>query len=364
MRHRKFTYLAGAAGVSALAIAAAAGVKALDLGDSTDSSDTGTVHMVQPGGSVQEALDRAKPGDTVSLPAGTFRGSVQVRTAGITLKGAGPATVIVPGTQPGDSDCAKEGHGICVTGTAGHRLTGVRILSLSVSGFTKDGLMAAETDGLLVRGVSAHDNGEHGIRQEKSVRGVFQDNTASNNKETGIFLANVVEEEGGATDQGGALVSGNRVSGNRVGITLRRLRNLTVERNTVTGNCGGIFVVGDENTPRAGHLAVRDNLVQANNRLCPASKRLPVIQGAGIVLTGVEDVRITGNQVRDNSGNSPMSGGIVLYPSVVGIPNNSNTVSGNTLHGNKPADLANRGKGTANTFARNACGVSAPTGSC
>ncbi|WP_079062965.1 right-handed parallel beta-helix repeat-containing protein [Streptacidiphilus griseoplanus] len=364
MRHRKFKYAAGAAGVSALAVAAAAGVGALDLGGSTPSGQDGTVRAVPQGGSIQQVVDLAKPGDTVTIPAGIFHGSVQVRTAGITLQGAGPATVITPDAQGGSGDCAKQGHGICVTGTAGHRLTGVRIMSLSVSGFTKDGLMATETDGLLVRGVQAVGNGEHGIRQDKSVRGVFQDNTARNNKETGIFLANTVSEEGGATDDAGALVSGNHVSGNRIGITLRRLRNLTVEHNTVTDNCGGIFVVGDEGVPRAGHLTVRDNQVRANNRSCAATPRLPTIQGAGIVLTGVEQTTVTGNDIRDNKGTVPMSGGIVLYPSVVGIPNKGNIIERNTLKGNKTADLADRDKGTGNVFARNACTVSEPTGRC
>jgi parallel beta-helix repeat (two copies) len=363
MRVRQSMALAGATGLTVLtALTTLTGSSALAM----SSAAGGSVLVVPPGQSVQQVVDRAKPGDTVFLSPGTHRGSIQVRTDRLTIAGAGGLTEVVPGPAGGGSECATGGHGICVMGTPEHPVTGVRILSLAVSGFTKDGIMATRTDGMVVRDVLSRDNGEHGIRQDRSVRGVFVDNDATGNAETGIFLANTVSTEGGATDAKGATVRGNRVSGNRIGITVRRLRNLTVERNTVTGNCGGVFVVGDEGTPRGGDLSVRDNRVFANNRSCPASSRLPAIQGVGILLTGVEKTRVTGNDVRDNRGRgeSPMSGGIVLFPSAVGVANSHNIVSGNRVRGNLPADIADRDKGTDNSFSDNCCGLSAPAGHC
>ncbi|MFJ6215365.1 nitrous oxide reductase family maturation protein NosD [Streptomyces sp. NPDC092296] len=353
MRLRQLKYLAGTAGLSLLT-----------LGGAIAPTSAATVHVVPVGGSIQQVVDQARPGDTVFIPAGVYRGSVQVRTDRLTIAGAGADTRIEPGADAATSPCAAQGHGICVAGTAAHPLVGVRIVSLDVSGFTKDGLMATWTDRLSVRGVIARGNGEHGIRQDRSVRGDFRGNIAEGNAETGIFLANTVTEEGGATDAQGAQVTGNRVAGNRIGITVRRLQNLTVERNIVTGNCGGVFVVGDEGIPRAGKLTVRGNRVTENNRYCAASNRLPVIQGAGIVLTGVEEAHVTDNEVRDNKGESTMSGGIVLFPSFAGVANSRNVVTGNTVRGNQPADLADRDKGTGNVFTANQCAVSLPAGRC
>jgi hypothetical protein len=68
--------------------------------------------------------------------------------------------------------------------------------------------------------------------------------------------------------------------------------------------------------------------------------------------------------VHNNLGASPMSGGIVMFGSVVGIPNTRNVVSGNVLSGNKPADLADRDRGPGNTFTDNVCQLSVPTGRC
>jgi hypothetical protein len=146
---------------------------------------------------------------------------------------------------------------------------------------------------------------------------------------------------------------------------VRRLRDLTVAENSITGNCAGVFVVGDENRPKAGHLEVTANDVSRNNKTCPKTDRLPVLQGSGIVLTGAEKTVVDGNRVTGNQGKSPMSGGIVLFKSFVGVTSDQNRISDNTLDSNSPADLINtetRGKG--NTFEHNACRVSKPAGLC
>ncbi|MET9612024.1 right-handed parallel beta-helix repeat-containing protein [Kitasatospora indigofera] len=348
--------------VTQLAAATATASALITLG-AAPPAHASALHLVQPGESIQQAVDAARPGDTVQLLPGTYRGSVRVTTSGLTLRGAGPNTVITP--DPADTGvCATAGHGICVAGAEGARLTGVRVELLTVSGFRKNGLNASETDGMTVRGVRALGNGQQGISQEKSVRGSFTGNEAADNGQSGIFLANTVDNEGGAIDTEGAVISRNMLSGNRIGVTIRRARNLSIDRNIVHGNCGGVFVVGDEGVPRAGALTVSRNTVTENNKYCPPNPRLDAIQGTGILLTGAEDTLVTGNTVRDNVGASSMSGGIVLFRSVVGVPNARITVSDNHVDGNSPADLADRDTGTANVFSRNHCAVSEPAGHC
>lgn len=346
-----------------LAAATAAATTAALAGLGTaPAAHAAALHLVQPGESIQQALDRARPGDTVQLLPGTYRGSVRITTPDLTLRGAGPESVIVPGEE--DNPCATAGHGLCVDGTAGHRLDGVSVEALTVAGFRKNGVNAVETTGMTVRAVHARDNGNQGISQEKSTRAVITGNVATRNGQSGVFLANSVDSEGGALDTEGTVISDNRLTENRIGVTVRRARTLAVERNAISGNCGGVFVVGDEGVPRAGALTVSHNRIVANNKYCPPNPRLAHIQGTGILLTGAESTVVTGNQVRDNVGDSPMSGGIVLFRSVVGVPNADNTVTGNHVTGNSPADLADRDTGTTNTFSRNHCRVSEPAGHC
>ncbi|WP_269858211.1 right-handed parallel beta-helix repeat-containing protein [Streptomyces sp. RPT161] len=321
-------------------------------------------HIVRPGESIQEAVDRASPGETLLLLPGTYRESVEVTVPGLTIRGMGPRTVLAPGATRSGTACARAGHGICVTGTPDQPIPGVRIRSLAVSGFPNDGIAASWTDRMSVRNVLVQNSGQQGISQQLSTRGEFKRNVIRDNGQSGILLANVIGREAGALDTQGAVISGNTVQGNRFGVVIRRARNLVVKHNTITGNCGGVFVVGDENIPRAGALSVRHNRVELNNKYCGPSAHMSMTQGVGILVTGAEQTLVTHNLVRGNRGRTPMSGGIVLFRSRFGAPNSGITVRDNTVRDNAPADLADRDVGTDNTFVRNYCRTSEPTGSC
>ncbi|MFF2729518.1 nitrous oxide reductase family maturation protein NosD [Streptomyces sp. NPDC058008] len=359
MRKRHMKCLAGITLSTATALGLAAAPSA-----AAGPSD----HVVRPGDSIQSAVDAAQPGDTIVVLPGTYRESVLITKPGLTLLGTRGRTVIAPAAAGGAkaaNACATGGNGICVIGTKGRTVDDVSIRSLTVSGFEESGIWASWTDGLSVRKVTTRNNGTWGIAQERSTRGDFRRNTATGNGDAGIFVANSVSEEGGATDTGGTAVLENSVSGNRIGVTVRRVRNLVVDGNTLTGNCSGIFVVGDESKPAAGAMTISGNRILENNKFCPATPRLSAIQGSGIVLTGSEATDVRSNIIRDNVGSTPLSGGILLFKSFVGALNTDNTISRNVVQGNKPADLADRDtSGTGNTFVSNTCGTSVPAGMC
>lgn len=345
-----------------------AAVSAAGLGAAVPSASAATTgsHVVRPGQSIQAAVDAAKPGDTVVVRPGTYRESVLISKPGLTLRGSGDRTVIVPGAsgaQP-DNACATAGNGVCVLGTAGRTVDNVSVRSLTVAGFAKNGVWASWTDRLEVRAVTAESNGTWGIAQQRSTRSDIRDNTARANGDAGVFIANSVDEEGGATDTLGTRVRGNTLTDNRIGLTARRVRNMTVSDNTFTANCSGVNVVGDEGTPKAGAMTIRSNRITGNNKFCAATERLPAMQGSGIVLTGAETTQVRSNVIRDNVGATPFSGGVVLFKSFVGAKNTDNTISGNVVTGNQPADLANADTGTGNRFTGNVCTTSAPAGMC
>ncbi|MFF8944511.1 nitrous oxide reductase family maturation protein NosD [Streptomyces sp. NPDC014864] len=337
------------------------------------------VHVVHPGQSIQKAVNAAQPGDTVLVYPGTYHESVKVTTRGLTLRGMGRLTVIEPvakkavpsgrkgvkGTRAAAKSCAELGNGICVVGAKGHPLKNVTITSLTVRGFARTGVMAVGTDRLTVRKVTAEKNGQWGIAEERATRSLYWQNTARNNGDAGLFLANTITAEQGAKDARGTVVDHNLLTGNRIGVTVRRLRNVAVTGNRVSGNCAGLFLVGDENKPKAGLLNVSGNRVVQNNKYCPKTTRLAFLQGSGIVLTGTEHVTVARNLVAGNTGRSPLSGGVVLFKSFVGASNERNRISENLLAGNAPADLVNQEVARSrNTFQDNLCRTSRPAGLC
>lgn len=365
MRKRHIKCLVSIAAATATGLGAAA----VPASATAPAPPTASNHVVHPGESIQQAVDTAQPGDTVVVLPGTYRESVLITTPGLTLLGTGGRgrTVITPaaaGAQPAGT-CAQGGNGICVIGTAARPVEDVHIRSLTLSGFKKSGIWASRTDGLHVRKVTARANGTWGIAQERSTRGHFHHNIVSGNGDAGIFIANTVDEEGGATDTLGTVIANNTLTGNRIGVTARRVRNLSIQDNTMTRNCSGVFVVGDESKPAAGAMTISENRIYENNKFCAATSRLSAIQGSGIVLTGSEKTVVRSNLIRGNVGSTPLSGGIVLFKSFVGALNTGNAINDNEVLDNKPADLANRDTtGTGNTFARNRCGTSVPAGMC
>ena len=69
---------------------------------------------------------------------------------------------------------------------------------------------------------------------------------------------------------------------------------------------------------------------------------------------------ITGNVP---SGDSPVSGGVVVASGIGGTPPTGNQVHGNLVQHNQP-DLFRDGSGTGNAFQGNRCDTSIPLGLC
>ena len=97
MNKKVYGSLAGAA-----LVACALGLSALAFGGTWTNEGARTIE-VGPGESIQAAIDRARPGDTVDVAAGVYRENLTITTDGITLHGAGASaggTVLEPPSTP------------------------------------------------------------------------------------------------------------------------------------------------------------------------------------------------------------------------------------------------------------------------
>jgi parallel beta-helix repeat protein len=326
------------------------------------------VIKVSPGESIQTAINAAVSGDTVKLAPGTYQENVQIKTAGITLKGAGPETVIEPAASAAPVDPGCEGTGSCVSDatdpTAPPSLADVRVKNLAVQGFPFSGVFFFATVNHRINDVLAQDSG-YGIAAFNTTGGRYWDNVTPHNHEAGIYV--------GESENADATVRDNVANGNiGFGIFVRDATNGVIEDNETRDNCLGILFLDTPGPFSTGNWTARDNDASHNTAVCPAEEgdTGPTVGGVGIAIAGAHAITLVGNTANDNvpSGTVDISGGIVVVSIPGPTPEESFTATDNTIKfnkafGNSPVDLFWDQQGT-NTFTGNRCKTSDPDGLC
>ena len=305
---------------------------------------------------IQAAVDAAEHGDTIRIPSGVYHQNVTITTDRISLRGHG--VVLTPPADPQPTLCddgnEERVSGICIFG-AEDTVRGVSIRGITVEGFTGDGLIAVGTENLEVRDSKFKDNGGYGAASFVTHRTTFRSNVAVGNDEAGFYV--------GDSPDSRAEVRDNYSAGNELGLFFRNASNGKARGNVAEGNCIGVLILADAPGP-ATDWKIRDNKVNANNRVCPPipEEEIPPLSGAGIVLAGAQGIEVRDNTVRDNASaaDSAFKGGIVAAEGLGGTQP-SGTVEDNKVRGNQPFDLV--GAGTV-VFDDNRCDTSAPAGLC
>jgi nitrous oxidase accessory protein NosD len=357
-------------------MAACAAVLGIGLSAGTATAASAWVHrtiVVWPGQSIQAAVNRASPGDTVLIKPGVYHQSVQIRTDGITLRGSGAfsgGTVLVPPKAFPKTLCngGFGPTGVCILAKSLNPKTGVvfrsvrddTVTGMLVTGFPGNGVFGYGTDGLTVTQVVAVNDGGYGISRFVSTRTLFAHDVAIGNEEAGFYV--------GDSPDADTVVRDDQAYGNQFGIFVRHAREVLVTDNFVSGNCQGIMILDDGQPGGVGQVTVVDNRVVRNNKFCAKHGESPVdFQGGGILLLGATHSLVADNSVSGNSGKQINSGGIVVasaHSLTHGSNPNFDTVTHNSAFRNHPADLIWDGTGVGVRFRANACGTSLPPGLC
>lgn len=308
----------------------------LALGTGAGISQAATV-CVNAGGtggcysSIQAAVTAANPGDTVSVPAGTYNENVLIDKA-ITLQGAGAATTIINAVTSNPKE------GVIVRNVTSGQAT--------VTGFT---IQNAALSGLAVF---------------DSSNVTISNNVVQNNDKNLQF-----DPSTGAGSCKGAAAFDQDDCGE--GLHLRGVTSSTIEKNVVQGNAGGILLT-DESGADSGNIirgnTVRDNILDCGITLAshPASIGPPSTPGGPPTFTPGHT--IFQNQVMDNVVDHNGAAGIGLFASVPGTATLNNLVQGNTItnnglpgvtmHSHAPGQNLNGNKIINNTISGNAMGSS------
>jgi hypothetical protein len=383
---------------------------ALSVPASSVANGSRVVH-VDPGESIQAAIDKAKPGTTIKLGEGTYKESVRISKSDISIEGQGRSKtkIEVPAAAdlPEGAGCINESQvdpppapplrlvdGICVFPefpddpkarcenapslgpgeTAIKAVDDVEVSKLAVIGFTGSGVIYFCADDPEVTRVYAkgadEPGGEYGIAAFDAEDVVFTRNLTVAGGEAGIYIGDSAHAD--------AVVWKNVAWGNDLGFFIRDAAHGTLQKNKAFGNCVGfVFLNTNEASAppefRGPPIDVKDWLVKqnnatANNRPCPAVEGDEPLSGIGIGLVSTIDVSLIDNGVfgNDSEAASIVKGGIVVIGEPGFKPSTGTKVGFNTAHGNS-TDLVwdqQPPGGGGNRFFGNDCLTSDPVGLC
>jgi nitrous oxidase accessory protein NosD len=323
----------------------------------------GTTHVVQPGQSIQAALDASRPGDRILVRAGAYHEQLTVRKDGMTVIADG--AVLVPPASPVRNLCSgiagpHTQAGICVRGqhvhlasfVAEHRKVisvGRRVQDVAISGFVVRGFSGPNVALVGTEGAHLFDNrlrngNAYGALSVGSKRSWIFNNHVSTD---GIRFIGICVD-----DVEAPIVAHNDVSGYGVGLCIQT-NGADVAFNQVHGNCVGIFV-----DPGIRAL-VEENHVYANNANCGPE----FFSGIGIFLSGTQHTQVLDNRIEGHRPTGGFGAALVLVDASPSQTADNNVVRHNGFARNT-LDIQVLTSGTGNAIDHNDCTTSDPAGLC
>jgi nitrous oxidase accessory protein NosD len=318
--------------------------------------------------SIQKALDRAKPYDTIVVGAGTYEEHLTIRKDGITL--IGKDAILVPPTKPGcglPNDCLGLAGNLTVQLTAGICIQGkdidllpyekehrkVQDVGRYVKDVTVEGFDVRGFDGLNIAVLGAKDTkvlrntvsdgGQYGILTVGSKSTLIKENRVKS--ASLLFIAICMD------DKSDVHVTKNTISDYGIGLCVQT-NGAKVTKNTVSNCCVGAFV-----DPSIDGARVTANTISNTNPICGF---IPEVAVSGIAVAGAKNTKVSGNKITgitDNGNDKFVAAGIALFDFGFGaVPDvaSGNTITNNEVKGNDQ-DLLVATSGTDNKITKNVC---------
>ncbi|MFB7272685.1 right-handed parallel beta-helix repeat-containing protein [Streptomyces sp. NPDC056244] len=342
-------------------------------GGGDDGSDKGrrpegarvTIRVPGDAPTISDAVSLARPGDLVLVAPGVYHESVKIDTARITLRGESRHRVVIDGQL-------RQPNGVVVAAP------GVAVENLTVRNNTQNGVLvtgsAAAVAGLpgsggydtgdepvsllksfLVSYVTATRNGLYGIYAFSAQNGVIEHSYTSGGADSGIYVGqckpcrivvrdnvselNAVGYEG-TNASGDMYVVGNRLVGNRVGLTtssdhqekLLPQRDAVVAGNLIADNqqtqtpeqADGGWGIGIGVDGGSDNRFIRNRITGNTN--------------AGLVITATADLTADRNRITDNTFTA--NGVDIGWTFPTATRGQGNCLRGNALRTTVPAGLA------------------------
>ncbi|MET4692238.1 parallel beta-helix domain-containing protein [Endozoicomonas lisbonensis] len=241
---------------------------------------------------LQGNLIKAKPGDVIEIPEGTFQidRSLTLNVDGITIRGAGmDKSVLSFKNQKAGAE------GILVTASD------FTIEDLAIEDTKGDALKVNKGKNIVIRRVRAEwtngpdtKNGAYGFYPVQTENTLIEGSVAIGASDSGLYIG----------QSRNVVVRNNRVEYNVAGIEIENTIGADVYDNVATNNTGGILIFNMPYLTQSGHTTrVYNNKVYENNldNFAPKGGAVASVPaGSGILINSNDNVEIFNNEIRDN----------------------------------------------------------------
>ncbi|MCC6605479.1 MAG: right-handed parallel beta-helix repeat-containing protein [Anaerolineae bacterium] len=241
--------------------------------------------VVQAGESVQTAVDRARPGDTIEVPYGVYHERVVIDINDITLRG-------IP-NEAGEWPIF-DGEGVLTEGViaSGNNFT---VGNLHVRNYTDNGVLVEGVTGAHFHDIFAENVGTYGVYPVRSTNVLIERVEVTGVDDAGVYAGQCEN----------VIVRDSIVYGNVLGIELENTIGGEIYNNHTYDNTVGIFVVllPQLTSKISANTLVYENIVEDNNHenFAPPGAIAGIApSGVGILLLATDNAEVYHNEIRNN----------------------------------------------------------------
>ena len=243
-----------------------------------------TTWTITPGQTIQTALDRTIPGDTVEIKPGVYHEALLLNTDGVTIRGLieNNQRAVLDGENKLADALISSAHNITIEG-------------LAVKDYVNNGLTIHGSQNVTFRNLVVDNAGLYGVYPVECKGVLVEHCVVSGIKDAAIYVGQSAD----------IIVRNNEAHSSVTGIEIENSVNSVVENNYCHDNAAGMLVFLLPNNPSkvAHDHKVRNNRIINNNHVNfgdPNSTVGKVSPGSGLIVMGADRTEVNANEIRGN----------------------------------------------------------------